>query len=303
MPALPVTTRRQFVKATLSAAATLAVGSDLSSTSAATPPGLRIRDLIDTNVTLGRWPFRRLPLDETTALLAKLRQNGVKQAWASGFDGLFHEDLAAANARLALECRQHGRGVLVPFGTVNPRLPGWEEDFRRCVEEHKMPGLRLHPNYHGYKLDDPGFAKLLLSASERRLIVQIALSMVDERMQHPLARVPHVDASPLAEWVQKFPRLPVVLLNWQRAVNRNLLSKLVAAGEIFVDIATVEGVGGVANLLGQIPAQRVLFGSHAPLFYFESASLKLKESALDQEPTRKVCFENARQILPSRKAE
>ena len=36
--------------------------------------------LIDTNVSLARCPFRRLPLDDTSALVAKLRANGVTQA-------------------------------------------------------------------------------------------------------------------------------------------------------------------------------------------------------------------------------
>src|SRR2546425_952690 len=39
-----------------------------------------------------------------------------------------------------------------------------------------------------------------------------------------------------------------------------------------------EGVGGVAALLKQVPLDRVVFGSHAPLFYFESALLKDRKS-------------------------
>jgi len=288
-------TRRHFLKASITAGAAAGLAS-ISAQSKQVSINSQRGGLIDTNVTLGRWPFRRLPLDDTPALVAKLRKHGVTQAWAGGFDGVFHKDLAAANARLADECRKHGRGWLVPFGSVNPKLPGWEEDIRRCVEHHNMPGLRLHPNYHGYKLDDPDFAKLLSLASERKVVVQLALSMEDERMQSPLARLPHVDAAPLVALVQKFPRLPVVLLNWHRAVNADLLRKLAAAGEVFFEIATLEGVGGVAKLLAQFPLPRVLFGSFAPLFYFESALLKLKESSLNEQQDRAVRGGNARQL-------
>lgn len=252
--------------------------------------------LTDVNVTLGRWPFRRLPLDETPALVAKLRQHGVTQAWAGTFDGVLHKDPAAANARLADECRNHGRGVLLPFGSVNPTLPDWEEDLRRCAEVHGMPGIRLHPNYHGYTLDDPGFAKLLSLAAERRLVVQIVADMEDERMQHRLARVPHLDAKPLPGLLKLLPGLRLVLLNWSRSVNLSLAKQLADAGVCF-DIATVEGVGGVANLIRQISTERVLFGSHSPFFYFESSLLKLKESALPVEQSQVVCTANARRLL------
>jgi uncharacterized protein len=249
--------------------------------------------LVDTNVTLSRWPERRLPLDETKTLVAKLRSQGVTEAWAGSFDGLLHKDIAGVNARLAAGCRKEGRGLLVPFGSINLNLPDWEQDLRRCHEEHQMPGVRLHPNYHRYQLDDPRFAKLLDLAGERKLIVQLAVSMEDERTQHPLMQVPHVDIKPLPTVLKSRQNVQVVLLNWWRGVKSDQLPKLASAGQVFFDIATVEGVGGVGNLLKQVPADRVVFGSYAPFFYFESALLKLKESPLTDPQLTAIRADNA----------
>jgi len=236
--------------------------------------------ILDTNVSISRWPFRRLPLDETNKLVAKLEDAGVTQAWAGSFDALLHKDLGAVNEALVRECQKHGHDILLPFGTVNPKLPDWEEELRRCHEKYEMYGIRLFPNYHGYNLTNPEFARLLAAVESRGLIVQLALSMEDERVQHPLMRVPNVDASPLPALLKKLPGLKVVLLNWYRAVKADQLSKLALTKQVWFDIAMVEGVGGISNLLREMPAENIVFGSHAPFYYFESAALKLKESAM-----------------------
>ncbi len=292
----PSLDRREFLKTTVAAASVMA----LQNTGTVRAAESAQPDLVDVNVNLSHWPLRRLPCDDTVALVTRLRANGVTQAWAGSFDALLHRDIAAVNARLAGECHRHGNGLLTPFGSVNPKFPDWEEDLRRCADEHHMPGIRLHPNYHGYKLDDPDFAKLLRLAAERGLMVQLAVTMEDRRMMHPLLQVDPVDTAPLAGVIKQTPGLRLVLLNAMTVVRGKALSSLLEAGRVCVEIAMVEGVGGVANLLTQSPMDRVLFGSHAPLFYFESALLKLKESPLNEKQLSAIRCENALGLLKNR---
>ena len=255
--------------------------------------------LVDVNVSLGNWPFRRVPLQEPAALVSRLRQYGVRQSWTGDLEALWHKDLARVNARLVDSCHRHGRGMLVPFGSVNPAQPDWREELHRCARQHRMRGLRLHPNYHGYTLDDPRFAELLDEAARMGLVVQLSLVMEDERMMHPLARVAPVDPAPLAALVKARPALRVVLLNALRTLRAKPLLELIATEQVFVEIAMLEGVGGLEALLGQVPHARVLFGSHAPLFYFESAWFKLKESDPPPAKLRAIRSENARRLLES----
>jgi len=255
--------------------------------------------ITDVNVSLGSWPFRRLPLEKPADLVAKLRQKGVRQAWVGNFDALLHKDVGQANSHLAKICRQHGRGLLLPFGTVHPAQPDWREELHRCVDQYQMRGIRLYPNYHGYTLDDPRFSELLDEAIRLRLIVQLALVMEDERMMHPLGRVAPVDTSPLATLVKARPGLRLVLVNALRTLRARPLLELLAAGNVSVEISMLEGVGGLETLLAQMPHTRVLFGSHAPLFYFESAWLKLQESAPNPTKLQAIRSENARRLLES----
>jgi predicted TIM-barrel fold metal-dependent hydrolase len=238
-----------------------------------------------------------VPADDTAGLVELLRSHGVVQAWAGSLDGVFHKDLRAVNARLAQECRAQGRGLLVPFGTVNPKLPDWEEDLRRCHEEHGMPGIRLHPNYHGYTLDDPAFVRLLRLAAQRGMIVQLVAWMEDQRVQHPLVPVPEVDLAPLAGLLGDLPDLRIVLLGAVHVPVRRHLQPLIDCRQVFFDLARLEQIEGLARLLERVPAERILFGSFSPIFYFESALLKLRESVLSRSQTSKILEENARRLL------
>jgi predicted TIM-barrel fold metal-dependent hydrolase len=255
---------------------------------------------IDTNAYLSRWACRRLPLDETPALVERLAALGIEQAWVGSFDALLHRDVAGVNLRLVEECETHSDGLLVPFGCVNPTLPDWREDLRRCDEEHGMPGIRLHPDYHGYELSDPLFAELLDLAVERELLVQIALKMEDERTQHPLLRVPSVDTAPLPELMRARPEARVVLLNALRDLRGTSLDAMAELPNVFVEISMLEGVGGIERLIGSYPYERVLFGTYTPFFYAESAVGKLRESEPGAVIEEAIRHGNAAKLLAAR---
>ncbi len=253
--------------------------------------------ITDVNVNLSRWPSRRLPHDETPILVKKLRTSGITQAWASSFDGLLHQDISVVNQRLADDCKQLGEGILVPFGCINPKLIGWQKDLSQCSEKHQMPGIRLFPNYHSYDLDDDAFKELLSEAEQANLIVQIALKMEDERTQHPQLRVPSVDMKPLPELIKHHPKLRIVILNGMKTLRGDLLTDLVRSGNVYFDISMQESVGGIEKMLKLVPLERVLFGSHFPFFYLESALLKMKESNLGRFREEAIRYKNSMNLL------
>ncbi len=301
-------TRRRFCSGTLLPAVlgTLserAVQGGEPQGSAALPP-----DIIDTNVHLFDWPFRRLKYAGARALVAKLRRHRITQAWAGSYEGLLHRDLDGVNARLAEECRRNGAGILLPFGTVNPALPDWEADVRRCHEQHRMRGIRLYPSYHNYTLQRPEVARLLQLAQERGLIVQLVVRMEDPRVQLPVTRTPSVDVTGLPELLAALPTLRFQLLNAFNATEslRGLVGRrLIEQTRVTLDFSHVEGQGGLGKLIAgdpgsgrpPLPVERLVFGSHAPFFPFESAVFKLFESPLGRADLEKVMRGNAERFL------
>ena len=108
-------------------------------------------------------------------------------------------------------------------------------------------------------------------------------------------RVPPVNLDPLAGIVHTMPSLRLLILNQGAWPGRK---QLAAAGQVFFDFAMVEHVGGVADLAAEVSRDRVVFGSHFPLYYLQSAVLKVREAGFSDADTQAVCMDNARRIPP-----
>lgn len=250
-------------------------------------------EVIDTNVSLFRWPFRRLPLDTTDKLVAALRGLGVRRAWAGTFEALLHRDLRSANTRLATECRKHD--LLTPIGAMNLSLVGWEKDLTDIVHNHRMPGVRLLPNYHGYSLASAEVAKLFGAAAEHGFFIQIVAALEDVRTQSGLVRAPDTDLTPLSGQLDRHPDVRVQILNLRRLPRNH--AELAERGVCF-DISRIDGTDGVPALIRELPDGHVMFGSHAPFLIPAAALIRVHEAdQLSEAQVAAVYSGNAARFL------
>ncbi len=302
--------RREFLKNSLltgtalslarpTLAATAGGASALPATSGS--PGI-----VDSNVNLFDWPFRKLKYRDTTALVAKLRKHRVVEAWAGSFEALLHKEINGVNERLADECRTKGQGVLRPFGTVNLAWPDWEDDVRRCHEVFKMPGVRIYPGYQPFDLAHPELKRLIQVTHERGLLLQVVFGLEDARVHHPVLNLLPVLAGPLVAALKETPGARVQLLHFSGNVQGTDLRQLMTETSACIDISRWESNGMVGKMIGaapdstavRVPLERVIFGSHAPYFPLETAILKLIESPLTAVQLHAIMQGNARRWLP-----
>jgi len=283
--------RRDLLNTALTVGAASVLGCE--SVQAADPPASPTA-VVDTNISLFQWPFRRLPLDDPETLLTKLRSLGITEAWAGSFEGLLHRDIAGVNHRLAETCALHPE--LVPVGSVNPELPGWEDDLQTCIDQHHMPGVRLHPNYHGYTLADPRFSELLKIATSAGRFIQIAATMEDTRTQHPMMQVANVDLTPLLALMRENAAATVQILNDRP--RGPLLEQLAQTSGVFFDTSRVDGTDGITQLLRSVPPGRVMFGTHAPFLIPEAGLIRTYESDLREDELQSLMWATAQTVNP-----
>jgi len=294
-------TRRRFLKHTLAATAAcslarVAAAGDAPSSDA----------IIDTHVYVGHWPKQRLLNEALANLAALLKSNNVSEAWIGSFEGLFHKDIAAVNQRLSDLVKsvptQFRPIKLRAFGTINPTLPDWKDDVRRCHETFEMRGVRLHPNYHGYTLDDPRFSQLLETCAANGLVVQLVCWMDDDRRQVLSPNTTRVDLKPLAAKVAPLKELRLVIASGYQTADDEAIRAILPMKQVYFDFAQATSGSAIRELLDKASANRVLFGSGAPLHDIAAPRAALQKTELKQIERSAIQFKNAEQLIASHRA-
>ncbi len=150
---------------------------------------------------------------------------------------------------------------LIPFGTFHPAFADWEGEFDRLAAAG-IKGIKIHPDFQGFSLDDPRLDPIL-EAIGQRFFLMVHVGDLRPPEENP--------SSPqkLAALLDRFPRLKVIAAHLGGFQHWPWVVEHLAGRDLYFD--TSSSLNAIpSRLLFDIfahhPRERILFGSDYPLF-------------------------------------
>ena len=255
--------------------------------------------IIDVNAYLGHWPFRQLRHNTASGLLKLMDKNGIDKAMVSSINAIFYKNCHAGNEELANETKAH-RDRLIPFATLDPQYPQWQDDLRQCHEDFGMAGLRLFPHYQAYKLTDENSLDMIQRAADRAMPLSVPIRVVDRRQRHWLDNVTDLPISDVASAMRKCPEAKFIILNGRGFQHSDLVKdKKLKSGNFLIEISRMTMVlqEDIPKLISALGPSKLAFGTGIPFKYPMPALLKIQILDAPEQVKEMIRWENAAAML------
>lgn len=247
---------------------------------------------IDTNCSIGHWPFTRLPSRGPASLAQRLREHGIERALVSPLEALFQPDPDPCNRKLLEACRE--QPTLVPAPVLNLTLANWEKSLQAYRRQGQLVAVKLYPNFHNYRLDSRPVHRLAQISAELGFRLIVNARMVDERHQYFALKVKGVPTRQLIALAQRHPSLPFLFTGLYRAEILEVGEK---APNARFDLSFADGHQLVKRLTNKLPADRFLFGSHTPLMVTKANTFKLETADVPRAIKEQIAYRNAASLF------
>lgn len=255
--------------------------------------------IIDVNAYLGHFAFRQLRHNTATGLLKLMDSKGIDKAVVSSASAITYRNSQVGNEEVYAEVKCHLRR-LIPFAVINPFYAGWEDDLRICHEDFGMSGLRLYPKWHNYSLSDQRCLDLVNAATEREMVISIPIRAEDYRQHHWLVDVPDVSLGEIVDLVKTCPHAQFILVNGIGYVNSSLGRKDNGLpSNYYIEISRLSAVlsNEIGQLITNLGAERLVFGTGMPFNYPDPALVKLEVLEASEGEKEKIRWRNTAKLL------
>jgi hypothetical protein len=228
--------------------------------------------IVDANTLLGAWPLAEVELS-VEALAAGMQSRGVSRSLVTHTAAIFY-DSAAGNDQCVQLCRQYE--PLLPVAVLNPlHYPACLDEARRCLDMG-VQVFRLCPREHSYRLTGAlGPLRDLMRALEPARLLLVDL----HGLPHPVITADLEDLLPV----------PTAL-----SIGGDALGTVIQVARkgpnVWVETSRLDAGGAIEAAVRHLGAERVIFGSGAPLYSLGSAVMSLQYAEL-QDAERAAIFE------------
>ena len=248
--------------------------------------------LIDTNVSLGEWPFGTVGITSARTLKKHLNTSGIGTALVSHLATIFNPEPDHGNQRLFKALRNEPN--LVPVPVINPSLADWRDLLDQYRASQAIKAVKVYPNFHRFRLASPTMDRLVDYTRKHQIRLMINIRMADERHQYFGLKIDGVTLKGLVDFSQRHDDLRFLCLGLYRPEILELADQ---CGNFLTDFSFADWQFMLEEVLGKLSVDRVLFGSHSPIMITQSIADQLTFSPLTQARIRRIGHDNAKKFF------
>jgi predicted TIM-barrel fold metal-dependent hydrolase len=246
--------------------------------------------VIDMSAWIGAYPFRGIPNSSLDDLRRKMTELQIERAIVSPYEAIFWENNLDAYEQAAQQLADDEKIDVWPVVR-----PGATVGLEKLLDRFQPRGLRLLPNYHGYRLSDAPTREILDLAKSRGMIVQVFQRVADERW-HYLLKVPPVDQTDL-EYLTSVHTDQSIVLSGLNSIAP-FASRLRQNPNLYADLSRIRGPQfAIESMVKSLPAAKLVFGSLWPVQIIEATLWQITSAKIDDSTKRKLVCENAETLL------
>jgi len=230
--------------------------------------------IIDLDTLAGSWPLRRADIS-VQRLLQMMESHQVGESCVVSARGIFYDDLAG-NSETLMWCAKETR--LIPAGTIDlRRFVGYRDEIRRMTDAG-VKLWRLFPEHQSWSLDMAPFRRVLRALEDAGAVLFIYGQPSAVARATAGARIP-------------------VILGAHYYQMADLLAVMEEGAGFYVSTRQLHGPGALETLIAEMGADRLIFGSGAPLSAQGAALKRITSAGIAPEIRHAILGGNLRRLL------
>lgn len=183
---------------------------------------------------------------------------------------------------------------IITFGTIHPDYPDWQEEIK-WLASAGIKGVKFHPDYQDYYVDDPGVFPIYEELFKQGMIVLFHAG-IDVGLPDPC----HCPPSRLKKVLDAFPGACIIAAHMGGYYYWDEVEEYLLGRDIYFDTSysiTDLGPEATKRIIREHGVQKILFGSDSPWADQKSEISLIKSIGLNKTEIAMILGDNAKKLL------